>query len=247
MTGTADTEAKSSTRSTSSTWWCHPDQPAAWCARKPDLVYRNEREKFRADHRRDHRVLRQGPAVLVGTVSVEKSEDLAAMLKKRGIKHNVLNAKHHACARPRSSPRPVARARSPSRPTWPAAAPTSCSAATPSSWQCLHEEVYGEARGGEEPRPRRVPTSRETAEYKAASRLGSAAFKTTAVSAEHEKVVESGRSAHPRHRTPRVAAHRQPAARSRRPSGRSGQLAVLPVARGRPDAHLRLRPHPDRA
>ena len=53
-----------------------------------------------------------------------------------------------------------------------------------------------------------------------------------------------------RHRAPREPAHRQPAARPLRPSGRPGPLEVLPVARRRPDAHLRLRQarrHADRS
>ena len=54
---------------------------------------------------------------------------------------------------------------------------------------------------------------------------------------------ERRRPAHPRHRTPRVAPHRQSAARSRRPPGRSRLVALLSVASGRPDAHLRLRSH----
>ena len=51
------------------------------------------------------------------------------------------------------------------------------------------------------------------------------------------------RPARARHRAPRVAPHRQPAARPLRPPGRPGLVALLPVARGRPAAHLRLRPH----
>ena len=51
------------------------------------------------------------------------------------------------------------------------------------------------------------------------------------------------RAPHHRHGAARSAAHRQPVARTRRPSGRSGILALLPVARRRPDAHLRIGPH----
>src|SRR5207302_617368 len=51
------------------------------------------------------------------------------------------------------------------------------------------------------------------------------------------------RPAHPRHGAPRSTTHRQPAARPRRPSGRPGLVAVLPVARRRPDADLRIGPH----
>ena len=61
---------------------------------------------------------------------------------------------------------------------------------------------------------------------------------------EREEVLAARRPAHPRHRAPRVAAHRQPAPRPLRPPGRPRLLALLPLARGRPDADLRLRPHP---
>ena len=57
----------------------------------------------------------------------------------------------------------------------------------------------------------------------------------------HEAVIAAGGPAHRRHRAPRVAAHRQPAARPRRPPGRSGFVAFLPVARGSAAAHLRRR------
>ena len=61
---------------------------------------------------------------------------------------------------------------------------------------------------------------------------------------EREQVVAAGGLLHHRHRAPREPAHRQPAARPRRPPGRSGRLALLPLARGRPAAHLRRRAHP---
>ncbi len=60
-----------------------------------DQVYRNEEAKFRAVVKEIEERHRKGQPVLVGTVSVEKSEKLSAMLTKRGIPHNVLNAKNH--------------------------------------------------------------------------------------------------------------------------------------------------------
>ena len=61
----------------------------------PDVVYKTEAAKFRAviDEIVDAHAKNQ--PVLVGTISIEKSEVLSSMLKKRGIPHNVLNAKHH--------------------------------------------------------------------------------------------------------------------------------------------------------
>jgi preprotein translocase subunit SecA len=61
----------------------------------PDVIYKTERGKFRAVVEEIVRRHEKGQPVLVGTTSIEKSEMLSEMLKKRGIKHHVLNAKHH--------------------------------------------------------------------------------------------------------------------------------------------------------
>jgi preprotein translocase subunit SecA len=61
----------------------------------PDFVYRNEDGKFRAAAKEIEEKHGTGQPVLVGTVSIEKSEYLAEMLKRRGIPHQVLNAKYH--------------------------------------------------------------------------------------------------------------------------------------------------------
>ena len=61
----------------------------------PDVVYKTEKGKFNAvieDIIEHHE---KGQPVLVGTITIEKSEELSAMLKRRGIKHEVLNAKYH--------------------------------------------------------------------------------------------------------------------------------------------------------
>jgi preprotein translocase subunit SecA len=60
-----------------------------------DLVYKSEAGKFHAVVRDIVERHRKGQPVLVGTVSVEKSEELSALLKKAGVPHEVLNAKHH--------------------------------------------------------------------------------------------------------------------------------------------------------
>jgi preprotein translocase subunit SecA len=62
---------------------------------QPDLVYKTELGKFMAVTKDIVERHRKGQPVLVGTVSVEKSEELSALLKKSGIPHEVLNAKHH--------------------------------------------------------------------------------------------------------------------------------------------------------
>ena len=61
----------------------------------PDLVYRNEKGKFNALIDEIVELQTEGRPVLVGTISVEKSEQLSEMLKRRGIRHEVLNAKLH--------------------------------------------------------------------------------------------------------------------------------------------------------
>jgi preprotein translocase subunit SecA len=63
---------------------------------EPDLVYRTEREKYDAIVADILEKEQSGRPTLVGTVSIEKSERLSQLLQKRGIKHVVLNAKHHA-------------------------------------------------------------------------------------------------------------------------------------------------------
>ena len=60
-----------------------------------DVIYKTERAKFNAVINNIIECHQKGQPVLVGTISIEKSEVLSALLKKRGIKHNVLNAKYH--------------------------------------------------------------------------------------------------------------------------------------------------------
>jgi len=62
----------------------------------PDLVFKTEAAKFRAVVNDIVERHKKGQPVLVGTVSIEKSEYLSRLLKEKGIPHNVLNAKHHA-------------------------------------------------------------------------------------------------------------------------------------------------------
>ena len=61
----------------------------------PDQIYKDEKAKFRAVAREIEQLHQEGRPVLIGTVSIEKSEYLSDLLKKRGIPHQVLNAKEH--------------------------------------------------------------------------------------------------------------------------------------------------------
>ncbi|MCR4615868.1 MAG: preprotein translocase subunit SecA [Clostridiales bacterium] len=62
---------------------------------RPDSVYKTEKAKFNAIINQIEECHQKGQPVLVGTVSIEKSEELSALLKRKGIKHEVLNAKYH--------------------------------------------------------------------------------------------------------------------------------------------------------
>ncbi|AZR72189.1 preprotein translocase subunit SecA [Anoxybacter fermentans] len=62
----------------------------------PDVIYKTERAKFKAVVEEIVKRHKKGQPVLVGTISIEKSEQLSDMLRKRGIPHQVLNAKYHA-------------------------------------------------------------------------------------------------------------------------------------------------------
>ena len=95
MTGTAETEA-------SEFWSIYkldvvviPTNKKVIRDDRDDLVYKTEREKYNAVIAEIERLVAEGRPVLVGTTSVEISELLSRMLKLRGIKHNVLNAKQH--------------------------------------------------------------------------------------------------------------------------------------------------------
>ncbi|MBI3767905.1 MAG: preprotein translocase subunit SecA [Deltaproteobacteria bacterium] len=95
MTGTADTEAVEFHQIYGLEVMVVPTHQDMIRTDLADVVYKTEREKFDAvveDIRERHE---KGQPILVGTISIEKSEHVAAMLKKKGIKHHVLNAKQH--------------------------------------------------------------------------------------------------------------------------------------------------------
>ena len=95
MTGTADTEASEFQNTYELVTRVIPTNKPIIRADDEDVVYKTEREKFTAvvaDILENHD---RGQPILVGTTSVEKSAAIARILKKRGIPHNVLNAKEH--------------------------------------------------------------------------------------------------------------------------------------------------------
>jgi len=96
MTGTADTEAEEFAKIYKLDVMVIPTNRVLRRIEEPDTVYRTEREKYEAIVGDILEKQKEGRPVLVGTVSIEKSERLAKLLKLRGIKHVVLNAKYHA-------------------------------------------------------------------------------------------------------------------------------------------------------
>jgi len=96
MTGTADTEAEEFGKIYKLDVMVIPTNRPLRRVEEPDTVYRTEREKFEAIVNDIIEQQTQGRPILVGTVSIEKSERLSKLLKLRGIKHVVLNAKYHA-------------------------------------------------------------------------------------------------------------------------------------------------------
>jgi preprotein translocase subunit SecA len=96
MTGTADTEAEEFAKIYKLDVMAIPTNRPLKRVEEPDTVYRTEREKYEAIVNDIIEKQNQGRPVLVGTVSIEKSERLSKLLKLRGIKHVVLNAKYHA-------------------------------------------------------------------------------------------------------------------------------------------------------
>ena len=95
MTGTADTEAAEFRKIYNLDVVVIPTNMPLIRTNYPDVIYKSEEEKFHAAAREIEELHRSGRPVLVGTISIEKSEGLSHLLKKRGIPHNVLNAKHH--------------------------------------------------------------------------------------------------------------------------------------------------------
>ena len=95
MTGTAETEAPEFDKIYRLEVVVIPTNRVLLRKENPDIVYRTEKEKYFAAADEIQRLHESNQPVLVGTTSIEKSERLSELLKKKGIKHVVLNAKYH--------------------------------------------------------------------------------------------------------------------------------------------------------
>ena len=95
MTGTAETEATEFEKIYKLEVMVIPTNRTLLRIENPDVVYRTEKEKYFASADEIQKFNATGQPVLVGTTSIEKSERLSELLKKKGVKHWVLNAKQH--------------------------------------------------------------------------------------------------------------------------------------------------------
>ncbi len=95
MTGTAETEAPEFKKIYDLDVLVIPTNQKMIREDFPDLIYKTKKEKYDAAIKEIIRLHKKGQPVLVGTISIDISEDMSTKLKKRGVKHTVLNAKHH--------------------------------------------------------------------------------------------------------------------------------------------------------
>jgi preprotein translocase subunit SecA len=95
MTGTAETEALEFKNIYGLDVMVIPTNMSMIRKDNPDVIYKTEKEKYNAVIRQIIECYEKGQPVLVGTSSIENSEKVANLLKRKGVPHNVLNAKHH--------------------------------------------------------------------------------------------------------------------------------------------------------
>lgn len=95
MTGTADTEATEFSKIYKLEVTVIPTHRRMVRRDHQDVIYRTVREKYNAVVEEIEELHKKGQPVLVGTISIAHSEHLSEVLKKKGVPHNVLNAKHH--------------------------------------------------------------------------------------------------------------------------------------------------------
>ena len=184
-----------------------------------DEVYLSEADKFEAVTSLIEEVNKTGQPILVGTTSIEKSEHLSGLLKGRGIRHSVLNARFHEM-----EATIVAQA----------GAPGAITIATNMAGRGTDIKLGGNVE---------MRVRQELLELGEPERSAREAALREQVAAWHDVVTEAGGLfviGTERHESRRID---NQLARPLRPPGRSRRIAVLPQPAGRPDAHLRLRPH----
>ena len=189
----------------------------------PDLVFKNEISKFNAVIDEIEEMTKAGRPVLVGTVSVEKSEVLGTLLKRRGIRHEVLNAKFHEreagiIAQAGRSGNVTIATNMAGRGTDIVLGGNPAGMAS----DILHKRDLN-------------PAEVDKADVRRGAGRGEAVHGRRPRGRGRRR-----RPPHRRHRAPRQPTDRQPAPRPLRAPGRPGLVSLLPVARGRPDEALRV-------
>ncbi len=208
MTGTAVTEAGEFAHTYDLQVVSIPTNMPMIRADHGDFIYKAEDAKFNAavdDIRERHE---KGQPVLVGTISVEKSEKLSRLLEKTGIPHEVLNAKQHDREAEIIAQAGPALRRDRRHQHGRAAASTSSSAGNPEGLarrECMREGL-----------------STGNTRVRRALRRAAAPVPRTSARSRATRSAPQRRALRARHRTPRVAPHRQPAARALGPPGRPG-------------------------
>ena len=197
-------------------------------ADKNDQVYKTRDGKWHAVVSEIEERHAKGQPVLVGTISVEVSELLGQQLGASGIPHTVLNAKPEYAEREGEI---IAEA----------GVPGAVTIATNMAGRGVDIKLGGSP---EHLTRRELRQARpEAARPRLGADLRADPPQDGGAGRRRPRRRHGGRRAlHLRHRAPRVAPHRQPAPRPRRPPGRPRRVALLPLRRGRPRAPLRRRP-----
>ena len=209
MTGTADTEAAEFAKIYNLDVNVVPTNRKMIRLDYADVVYRTEKEKFAAIVEEIKDCHQRGQPVLVGTISIEKSEKIAGMLNRNGIKHNVLNAKQHE-----REAEIVAQAGRKGAVT---IATNMAGRGTDILLGGNADFMFKQVLYREED----LPDERKLTSMKRSART---ARRTS------RRCSACRRTAYPGNGTTREPPYRQPVARPRRPSGRSGLVPVLSVA-----------------
>ncbi len=249
MTGTAETEASEFDSIYKLEIVVIPTNRVMQRIENPDVVFRTAKEKYFAVADEIERLHAAKQPVLVGTTSIEKSELLSDILRRKNVRHVVLNAKFHE--KEAEIVAQAGRLGMVTISTNMAGRGTDILLGGNSEFMAKQDLVkrklaraVSAAEGAIAPvaAPGFVRFYYQSQEFELPQADWDAAIEAhaTATKSEHDAVIEAG-GLHPRHRASRIPPHRQPASRSRRPSGRPRLLALLPLPRRRPHAHLRPR------
>ena len=225
MTGTAETEAEEFHKIYALEVVVVPTHVPMVRDDFADLVYAGQEAKWESVADEIAEEHEKGRPVLVGTISVEVSEMLSDKLKRRGIRHNVLNAKFHE----REAEIVAQAGRSGAVTIATNMAGRGTDILLGGNPEMMAAELLHQA-GHERPRG-------DTGADRGCHDRGRGRVRGRQGTGRRTR-----RAAHPRDRAPRGATDRQPAPRPSRPAGRPRQQSVLPLPRGRPHAPLRERP-----